>query len=243
MKVRCVNVDNVCGNYVLGKIYDVIALDLEDEDVPYLLADEDMDRVWEDTGSFVLADPFKLGTSFECSSNSFYTTEDIHEFISKLPSEINGEFKSTEDMIKIKYFEGAKKLQHISKGDWVDVYTNKDVVIAEGESCLIPLGFALELPKGYEAHLIMRSSTFKNWGIIQTNGMGIIDNSYCGDNDEWLISAYCLRGDEKTGTTVIPKGTKIAQFRIMENQPKFMFVEVDSLRNKDRNGFGSTGIN
>ena len=152
--------------------------------------------------------------------------------------------------IKIKYFDGARKLEVISKGNWIDVYANEDIMIEEGKRAMIPLGFAMQLPEGFEAHLAPRSSTFKTWGIIQTNHLGIIDNSYCGDNDQWFYPAYCLMGkktiyDGEIGEfvkyTEIKKGDKIAQFRIIEIQPSIEFEEVEHLGNADRNGFGSTG--
>ena len=155
--------------------------------------------------------------------------------------------------IRIKYFEGAKKLEKIEKGDWIDLRANKDIFIPKGEMRLIPLGVAMELPTGYEAHLVPRSSTFKKWGIIQTNHCGIIDCSYCGDNDEWLFPAYCLEDrdecemvykdeiNKKKYGTWIRKGDRIYQFRIMENQPILEFEEVEVLDNKDRGGIGSTG--
>ena len=151
--------------------------------------------------------------------------------------------------IRIKYFDDAKKLEKISKGDWIDLYANKEMFILEGEKAMIPLGVAMELPEGYEAHVVPRSSTFKTWGIIQTNHMGVIDNSYCGDNDQWHMPVYCLKGNDEinrvTGRIVkgthIHKGDKIAQFRIMEVQPTIEFEEVEHLGNEDRGGFGSTG--
>ena len=146
--------------------------------------------------------------------------------------------------IKIKYFDNAKELNMIEKGNWCDLYANKDMFIPEGEKMMIPLGVAMQLPEGYEAHVVPRSSTFKTWGIIQTNHIGIIDNSYCGDNDHWFYPAYCLEPknfiDNQYGT-LIRKGDKIAQFRIIEVQPKLEFEKVESLGNKDRGGFGSTG--
>lgn len=146
--------------------------------------------------------------------------------------------------IKIKYFDNAKELNMIEKGNWCDLYANKDMFIPEGEKMMIPLGVAMQLPEGYEAHVVPRSSTFKTWGIIQTNHIGIIDNSYCGDNDQWFYPAYCLEPknfiDNQYGT-LIRKGDKIAQFRIIEVQPKLEFEKVESLGNKDRGGFGSTG--
>lgn len=148
--------------------------------------------------------------------------------------------------IKIKYFtEDAVRLQKISVGDWIDLYANEDMVIMEGERVMIPLGVAMELPKGYEAHVVPRSSTFKTWGIIMTNSIGIIDNSYCGDNDQWHFPAYCLDGkdadDKCMPFTEIKKGDKICQFRIFKSQPTIEFEEVENLGNADRGGFGSTG--
>ena len=154
--------------------------------------------------------------------------------------------------IRIKYFEGAKKLEKIAQGDWIDVYANEDIFIPKGEMRLIPLGIAMELPKRYEAHLAPRSSTFKRWGIIQTNHIGIIDNSYSGDNDEWKYPAFCLESrdileTEENGFTKVVSGTwirkgdKIAQFRIMRTQPKIKFEEVEVLGNENRGSFGSTG--
>jgi dUTP pyrophosphatase len=140
------------------------------------------------------------------------------------------------EVIKIKYF--SKDIDKITKfdvGDWIDLRASEDVHLNKDEFKLIPLGVGMILPDGYEAHLAPRSSTFKNFGIIQTNHVGVIDESYCGDNDEWKFPAYAMR------ETTIKKNDRICQFRIMEKQPKIEFVEVDHLKNKDRNGFGSTG--
>lgn len=111
--------------------------------------------------------------------------------------------------IRIKYFEEARKLEKISKGNWIDVYANKDVFVPVNEREMIPLGFALELPQGWEGHLAPRSSTFKTWGIIQTNSVGVVDDTYIGDNDQWHMPVYCLQGkdNEKNGTW-IRKGDK-----------------------------------
>ena len=131
--------------------------------------------------------------------------------------------------IKIKYFTDAiDRLAYIDgKSDWIDLRAAREVVLKKGDFALIPLGVAMELPKGYEAHVVPRSSTFKNFGIIQTNHMGVIDESYCGDNDQWHFPAY----------------DRICQFRIMEHQPKIVFEETEKLDNKDRGGIGSTGKN
>ena len=146
--------------------------------------------------------------------------------------------------IRIKYFEGATKLKKIAKGNWIDVYSSKELFVPEGDRAMIPLGFALELPSGYEAHLAPRSSTFKTWGIIQTNSVGVVDDTYIGDNDEWNMPVYCLKGhDSKDGIagTLIKCGDKIGQFRIMEVMPELEFEEVESFGNMDRGGFGTTG--
>ncbi|MCR6513635.1 MAG: dUTP diphosphatase [Clostridium sp.] len=146
--------------------------------------------------------------------------------------------------IRIKYFEGAVRLKKIAKGNWIDVYANKDMFIKEGERAMIPLGFALELPKGYEAHLAPRSSTFKTWGIIQTNSVGVVDDTYIGDNDQWHMPVFCLQGkdlNEDVKGTFIKRGDKIGQFRTMEVMGDIELLEVDSFGNEDRGGFGTTG--
>ena len=150
--------------------------------------------------------------------------------------------------IRIKYFEEATKLKKIAKGNWIDVYANKDIFVKVNERAMIPLGFALELPRGWEAHLAPRSSTFKTWGIIQTNSVGVVDDTYIGDNDQWYMPVYCLEGKNielidgvEVKGTWIRKGDKIAQFRIMEVMPEIEFDEVESFGNSDRGGFGSTG--
>ena len=139
--------------------------------------------------------------------------------------------------IRIKYFtDKIDKLTYVDgKSDWIDLRASEDVELKAGEFKLSPLGVAMELPKGYEAHLVPRSSTFKNYGILQTNSCGIIDCSYCGDEDMWRMPVYATRD------TVIHQNDRICQFRIVENQPKITFDEVESLGNADRGGFGSTG--
>lgn len=137
--------------------------------------------------------------------------------------------------IRIRYKEGAQPLKKISQGDWIDLYTYEQVTGKVGDFKLIDLGVAMQLPKGYEAIMAARSSTFKKYGIIQTNAIGVFDNSYCGDNDWWLFAAYF------TQNVIIPTGTRIAQFRIQKCQPNLEFIAVESLGNKDRGGIGSTG--
>ena len=141
--------------------------------------------------------------------------------------------------IRIKYFtDKIERLRYVDgKSDWIDLRAAKEVELKQGEFALIPLGVAMELPKGYEAHVVPRSSTFKNFGIIQTNSMGVIDETYCGDNDQWFFPAYALRD------TVIHVNDRICQFRIMEHQPSVTFSETESLGYEDRGGHGSTGKN
>jgi dUTP pyrophosphatase len=139
--------------------------------------------------------------------------------------------------IKIKYFnKNLPKVNKIEKGDWIDLRAAKTVQLSMDQFVLIPLGVAMELPEGYEAHVVPRSSTFKKFGIIETNSMGVIDESYKGDNDQWFFPAYALRD------TVIEEGDRICQFRIMEKMPKVEFVEVETLDNENRGGHGSTGV-
>ena len=142
------------------------------------------------------------------------------------------------ETIKIKYFTNEiDKINKIDKGDWIDLRAAKSIQLKAGEFKLIPLGVAMQLPKGYEAHIVPRSSTYKNFGIIQTNHQAVIDESYCGDNDQWYYPAYALRD------TIINVNDRICQFRIMEKQPLINFEEVETLGNEDRGGIGSTGTN
>lgn len=141
--------------------------------------------------------------------------------------------------IKIKYFDkDIDKLEYIDgKSDWIDLRASEEVELKQGDFKLIPLGVAMELPNGYEAHIAPRSSTYKNFGIIQANSVGVVDQSYCGDNDMWKFPAIAMRD------TIIHKNDRICQFRIMRNQPEIVFKEVEKLVGKDRGGFGTTGKN
>ena len=141
--------------------------------------------------------------------------------------------------IRIRYFtDKIERLRYIDgKSDWIDLRAAETIELKEGESALIPLGVAMALPEGYEAIIAPRSSTFKRYGIIQTNaGPGIVDNSYRGTNDQWFMPVYATRD------TRIELNDRICQFRIIENQPKISFIECDSLDDINRGGFGSTGI-
>lgn len=140
-------------------------------------------------------------------------------------------------IIKIRYLDPTlAKIKAIKIGDWIDLRAAEDVELKAFESKLIPLGVAMELPDGFEAHIAPRSSTFKNFGVIQTNSVGVVDESYCGNDDEWKFPALAMRD------TVIHKNDRICQFRIVEKQPPVSFLEVDHLNGKNRGGFGSTGV-
>jgi len=142
------------------------------------------------------------------------------------------------ETIKIKYHTNEiDKIKEIAIGDWIDLRAAETVAMNTGDFKLISLGVSMKLPEGYEAHVVPRSSTFKKWGILQTNSMGIIDNSYSGTNDIWRFPALAMRD------TVINKNDRICQFRIVKRQPTIEFEEVDTLDSVDRGGFGSTGAN
>ena len=142
-----------------------------------------------------------------------------------------------QEKIKIKYHsDKISKLEYIDgKSDWIDLRAAEDVTLKKGEFKLISLGISMELPAGYEAVIVPRSSTYKNFGIIQTNHMGVIDESYCGDDDVYKMPVLALRDTE------IHVNDRICQFRIIENQPKIIFDEVTHLAHADRGGHGSTG--
>ena len=139
------------------------------------------------------------------------------------------------ETIKIKYHNDIRPLEILDNGDWIDLRAAEDVNLEKGDFRLISLGVSMKLPEGYEAHIVPRSSTFKHWGIIQANHMGVIDNSYCGDNDIWKFPAIATRD------TVIYKNDRICQFRIMKKQPCIRFDTVEHLNGPDRGGFGSSG--
>ncbi len=143
------------------------------------------------------------------------------------------------EQIKIQYKDDTiERLKYIDgKSDWIDLRAAERIELKQGEFKLIPLGVAMQLPKGYEAHIVPRSSTYKNFGIIQTNHTGIVDESYSGPNDWWYMPAYALRD------TVIEKNDRICQFRIEKHQPEVVFEEVEVLTGQDRGGIGSTGKN
>lgn len=162
------------------------------------------------------------------------------------------------EVIQIKYHDyDLERLEKIKVGDWIDLRAAEDVFIPHLSFKLISLGISMKLPDGYEAHIVPRSSTFKTWGIIQTNSMGVIDNSYSGTNDIWKFPAFCLEvkatksvySDGWKSPSLVRSGTwihkndRICQFRIVKKQPEIEFDEVMFLDETDRGGFGTTGTN
>lgn len=139
--------------------------------------------------------------------------------------------------IKIKYFTDVEPIEFVggNKSDWLDLRAAERVELKQGEYKLVPLGVGMILPDGYEANIVPRSSTFKNWGVLQTNCFAVIDNSYSGDNDQWFYPVYATRD------TVIEKNDRICQFRINKKMPEVDIVTVEHLNDTDRGGFGSSG--
>lgn len=139
--------------------------------------------------------------------------------------------------IKIKYHDSEMpRLKRLPQGDWIDLINIDEITLNKGDYAAINLGVSMELPQGYEAHLVPRSSTFKKWGLLQVNSPAIIDNSFCGDDDVWHWLVYATKLN-----VTIPKYTRLCQFRIVENQSYFPIVEVETLGNESRGGVGSTG--
>lgn len=140
--------------------------------------------------------------------------------------------------IKVKYHDkDLGKIEKIPVGDWIDLRSAERVDLDAGQFRIIPLGVSMKLPEGYEAHVLPRSSTFKKWGILMTNSMGVIDESYCGENDVWGFPVLAMR------QTTIFKGDRICQFRIVKKMPEVTFTEVEHMEDADRGGFGSSGVN
>lgn len=151
-------------------------------------------------------------------------------------NELGLNLTNRKETIKVKYFTDIEPLESIEQGDLIDLRCAETTFINKGEYAQIPLGVAMELPKGYKACIYPRSSTFKKYHILLTNSVGQIDESYNGDNDQWFFCAYA------TEDTYIYKNDRIAQFEIIKKQPKIIFETVDKLENEDRGGIGSTGV-
>lgn len=140
------------------------------------------------------------------------------------------------ETIKIKYFDNEiDRIEKISKGDWIDLRSAETIHLKKGEFHLVNLGVGMELPEGYEANIVPRSSTYKNFKVLQTNSFAIIDNSYSGDNDQWLYPVIAMED------TIINKNDRICQFRINKIQPQIEFEEIEHLNDVNRGSFGSTG--
>ena len=137
--------------------------------------------------------------------------------------------------ILIRYHADIPEIKKTAVGDWIDLYAAEDVTLSAGEWKPVSLGVSMRLPAGYEAHVAPRSSTYKNWGIIAANSVGIIDESYCGDGDIWFFPVIALRD------TVISKGDRICQFRLVRKMPDIKLTKTDRLDAPDRGGLGSTG--
>ncbi|MBN1777742.1 MAG: deoxyuridine 5'-triphosphate nucleotidohydrolase [Clostridiales bacterium] len=139
-------------------------------------------------------------------------------------------------IIKIKYHAPIEKIQRMEQGDWIDLRAAEDVTLKAGEHRLISLGISVRLPAGCEAHIVPRSSTFRHWGILQTNSMGVVDESYAGEDDIWRMSVYAVRD------TQIKMNDRICQFRVVEKMPRVIIEEVEAMDADSRGGFGSTGM-
>lgn len=158
------------------------------------------------------------------------STEDALKYIENMKKALS----TDKEKIQIRYLSGSPILEQTEFGDWVDLYVYEDVTMRAGERVYISQGVAMKLPEGYEAIMAPRSSTFKRWGLLQTNGIGIIDSSYCGNDDIWMFPALATRD------VTIPAGTRICQFRIQKKQPNIEFEIVESL-GRNRGGLGSSG--
>lgn len=167
--------------------------------------------------------------------------DDYYKDREKMRKAMFGEGEKMMNMkeIKIKYFtDKIEKLKYIGgskRSNWIDLRAAETIELKAGDFKLIPLGVAMKLPEGYEAHIAPRSSTFKTWGLIQTNSVGVVDQGYCGDTDQWMMPVYATRD------TVINVNDRVCQFRIIENQPEIEFIEVEHMEDESRGGFGSSG--
>ena len=155
-------------------------------------------------------------------------------------------FVSGCETVKVRYTsDKIKRIEQIKIGDMIDLRSAEDVFIKEGESYIISLGVAMQLPKGYFAEVVPRSSLFNNFGLVMVNSVGIIDESYCGNDDVWRFQALCVEGKYfKNGVkdTQVSINDRLCQFRIVEKMPELDFIEVDNLGNANRGGIGSTGV-
>lgn len=218
---------------VLGSVGISLEYNPADESTDMFYADKKVGTVFTSKDIFTSRDKIFAKTA-DAEVISIETLKDIDEFKELLMNKYN--IPDTEGLeIIVQYrSDDTKRLAAIKKGDWIDMYADEDVSIKKGELKLVHLGVAMKLPEGYEGHLAPRSSTLKNFHVLQANSVGVIDQSYCGPNDWWRFPAYAVEDTE------IKRGEKICQFRIMEKQPKIRFTEGVMVA-EDRGGFGSTG--
>jgi dUTP pyrophosphatase len=138
--------------------------------------------------------------------------------------------------IKVKYFnENLPKIEKIKQGDWIDLRASETIELKQFDFAKILLGVGMKLPEGYEANIVPRSSTFENFGILQTNSFAVIDELYCGNEDEWKLPVIAIRD------TVINEGDRICQFRINKKMEEVEIETVFDLEEDSRGGFGTTG--
>ena len=169
---------------------------------------------------------------------------DLTQFAKDYIEAVSQRYYSTGiETVKIKYHDKTlPKISKIEKGDWIDLYCAEDVLIPSGTYALLSLGISAELPSDYEAYIAPRSSIFKNFGLIVPNSFGIIDNSYCGNDDIWRLPVYLpINQDHKE--VIVRKGDRLCQFRVQKKQPTLNFIDVENMENDNRGGIGSTGIN
>lgn len=144
-------------------------------------------------------------------------------------------FLSNSETIKIRYID-SPALEQNKKGGCIDLYNANEITLKKGEWGFIHLGVSMKLPDGYDALLLPRSSTFKRYGILLTNGTGYIDNIFNGQDDEWLACVLATRD------ITIPKGVRCFQFRLLEQQANITFEKTDNLNSNNRGSYGSTGV-
>lgn len=209
-------------------------IDLEEQDVFYQVFDSDHNQLYVPYYNREYGNN-KIVKEIDRKINRIMKTMVNQKILKRTKEEENNTMET--ETIKIKYFADIEPITPIQNGDWIDLRAAEDVHLKKGEYRLIPLGVGMKLPYNYEAHVAPRSSTYKNFKIIQTNSVAIIDNSYCGDNDQWFYPVIAIED------TVIHKNDRICQFRVMQRQPKLKFRTVKELDSKSRGGFGSTGKN
>lgn len=200
---------------------DKVGWSFDDTAAPMTQASEWLDARFKEAGQAAPAEPDRTSSRMSGTSQTPQTSR-----------------TEPAQTIRVRYLsDRIEKLQPpTNSANWVDLRSAEDVELKKGDFRLISLGVAMKLPEGYEAHIVPRSSTYKNFGIIQANHHGVVDNSYCGDGDLWRMPVIAMRD------THIHINDRICQFRIERRQPDLIFEEVEHLDSEDRGGFGSTGL-